>query len=779
MHGFGKIERVIVADGAPQPYLTAGQALAGEAGLPLVRHETPQRGAVNLGPAGFAGRFPGAAAALARAPGDGDWDLIHEMAEGGWLASASAPLGGAHAALRLQDLLGDGLPRTELFSELRIPQFRSLEIEFDDWSGGFNRMADGFDIEKHARDIVRIGGTSLEVNMLADVVPVQVRERRCCEDMYQWWCIYSAALDMFVESSLNKGTYDHRLLERNLAKLKQYYEIALKWGLKPTIQAFEPRVIPERFFDKYPDLRGARVDCSDYSAAAEYALDPCHPMVREHYRELMANLLSEAPAIGRISVWSQDSCAGFPWARQLYAGPNGPRVARKRPVQNSVTALMTALLEGGRSVSPGFQATICLTWFQDWEVPGQILPDEISDILGGLPKDIGVSFTAPNSGAPPYPGRFGWDRAAKIRSFGWTPQVQIEGPSNWWKPLGPMLGVPHPLLTFDWLADAKRNGRVRDLILRGGLQTEVFVPNYINNEVIRAFNRLGPEMDIDGFLRERAAAWTGSPSEAEALVAAWRLCDRAVRRVKPLSWTLNFVSGRTLWRRLVRPIVPNQALLEWEDWRYYRHLEFNVGPTDPAWIDHFYKGWGRMAPDDKAHASLANFEANVFPPLRQAVALLDGCSCLSATARDVRDRLCCLLHMLTTDRNLIEVQEAIHACLAENRERPEQSRHAARIRQRIDDELANTRALKQLIEQSRSRLIPETSGEETTYMHKAPFSHQLACKIACMTRRRDDPPGPWFVELEQPGGWTSDLRGKLAEVDVSRGEGPRENGDAS
>ena len=116
------------------------------------------------------------------------------------------------------------------------------------------------------------------------------------------------------------------------------------------------------------------------------------------------------------------------------------------------------------------------------------------------------------------------------------------------------------MLTFDMLCSLRRDGEVEHLVHRGGLQTEVFVPRYINNEVIREFNCRGPGLDIQAFLRARAAAWTASPGEAEALVAAWCLCDEAVRHVRPLAWTLNFVSGRTLWRRPVAPPLPNQAL---------------------------------------------------------------------------------------------------------------------------------------------------------------------------------------------------------------------------
>ncbi len=761
-----RLSRIVVADSAPLPYLTAARALAADWDVPVQRSNEPEPNALNLGPVDFACADPAAARILAGAPEDAVWELLLEQDDGTFLISGATPLAAARASLQFEEWLAEPVPEGAARATLRTPRFRSLDMEFDDWTGGFNRLADGFDLERHVRDIVRLGATSLEVNMLADAVPVQVRERRVHEDKYQWWCIYCAGLDMFVESRLNRGTYDCRLLERNLATLKRYCETALKWGLTPTVVAFEPRVVPERFFDKHPDLRGARVDCSDYSAEAEFALDPCHPLVREHYRELMRNLLAEAPRIGRISIWSQDSNAGFPWARQLYAGPNGPRMARKRPVEDSVRALAEALRDGGREINPDFKVTVCLAWFQDHEVPGRILPDEIAALCTTLPPEIDVSFTIPPAGRNrdgALTGRLNNARGEKIRSFGREPRFQVEGPSNWWKPLGPVLGAPHPLLTFNMLRALERDARALDVILRGGVQTEVFVPRYVNNAVIRAFLYRGSDLDIDDLLERLARKWTRRSEEAAALVRAWKLCDRAVAFVRPAAWTVNFVSGRTLWRRLVRPLVPNQALLEWEDRRYYRHLEFTVGPTDPAWIDHFYKGWGRMVRDDQAVETVRNLEQNILPPLREALAALDAAAPLTDTARDVRDRIACFLHMLTTDRHLLEIQEAIHACLAEDRKHPERSRHTARIRRCIDAELTNTRASRRLVETSPATLIPVTSGEETPFMIKAPLAHQLHCKIESMKRHRNDPPGPWFDELEQPGGWTSDLRPKLDE----------------
>jgi len=738
--------RILVAADAPPPFATAAEHAARALGIDVATGPDLDPSAISIGPPEFVAALPAVAEAIADAPTDRTWELIARTEAGGWAVTGSTPLAAARATLQLVDWLQRGqAPERPVTMHTR--RLRSLAMEFDDWSAGFTRMADGFDMARHVADAVRIGVETLEVNLLADVVPVQVHERRVEADMYQWWSIYAPALDMFVESDLNRGAYARDLLDRNLARLRETAAFARSWGLTPTFVAFEPRAWPERLFDRYPELRGARVDCSDYSAEPEYAPDPGHPLVREHYRQMAERLLRAAPGIGLISVWSQDSCAGFPWAQRLYAGPNGPRGARKRPVEESVLSLMSALRDGGRAVSPDLQLTTCLSWFT---------ADEVEAICAALPDDIGASFTVGADRHRPSRGMRDWAPVDRIRAHGIEPQVQLEEIANPWKPLGPMLGFPFPQLAADQLADAEQRGQVRDLILRGGVQTEVFVPNFINNEVIRAFGCEGG-FDVEAIVEHCAEAWTDSEAEARALLAAWRLCDRVVRSYQVLAWTITLVSGRTLWRRLVRPLVPNQALLTREDRDWYRPFEFTVGATDPAWVDHFFKGWGRTVRDDAAHEALARYDTELLPWLREAAQDLGASETLSATSRDVRDRVRCMGHALTTERHLLELQEAIHACLADDREHPERSPHVSRLRAAIEAEMANVRGFIDLLRESPSTLLPSTSGIETTFMLRAPVWYLLQLKLAAMQRHLDDPPGPWFDELLRPGGWTSDL----------------------
>ncbi len=740
-----KIAEVVIPLDAAPPYRQAAAVIGNALALPIREAAQADSRALNIGPPEFGATLAGVPAYLAEAPSGGRWDLIYETDEHGWLVTGARPLHAAHAGLFLLDLLRENSPQPHPWRQLRKAVFATHGIDFDDWSFGFAREADGFDLTRHIQDAVRIGIENFEINRLADVVPVQVRERLIWQDKYQWWHTYAAALDMFVESTLNKGTYSRELLQRNMATLQETAALCRHWGLALRFTAFEPRTWPERLFAKYPELRGARVDCADYSAEAAYAPDVNHPLVQEHYAEMTYNLMCAVPDLESFSVWSQDSGAGFPWAHKLYPGANGPRAARRHPVGETVAAFMTNLYTAARKVNPAVRTSICLSWF---------VQAELEEILKCLPKEIECSFTVPSLPGPAQSGKGSWTVVDRIRQLGWDPEVQRENVANPWKPLGPVQGIPFPWLCHDMLADMVQAGQVRKLLYRGGVETDVFVPGFINNEVIRSFLFTGPGLDIDSLLKQKAAAWTTSAGEAAALLQAWSLSDQVVRHFHILAWTFNFVSGRTLFRSLVRPIVPDQSLLKSQESDYWRYVTFLVGASDPGWVDFFYKGWTRMVKDQAAEQEAENHAQTLLPRLTQAVAALAPFPD-SVLLADLRNRLQAFRHILATERNIMITQVSIHRCLADDRAHPEKSPHVQALRDAIDREIANTRAFAQLLDAAAQVLIPETSGEETVYMYKAPLVHQLRHKAKVMAAHRNDIPGPWFAELEQPGGYNS------------------------
>lgn len=597
--------------------------------------------------------------------------------------------------------------------------FNRYYQSFDDCSFGFSRCADGFDLELQLLEMVRMGLESIDINRLYDDIPQQVKERANYEDKYQWWDIYSAALDMYYESPLTLGTYDPRMLQKNRQTMLETARIARGLGMKLLFVTFEPRAWPERLFQRYPDLRGPRVDYAVYSCEPEYAPDVNHPWVRHHYECMAQQLLQDVPDLDMIEAWAQDSAAGYPWAEGLYPGPNGPIRGRKFPLSVSVNNFMNALKKGARQISPNVCIHMNLSWgFPTWE--------EAREVFRNLDKDI----------QPTVAGYDIW----WIKEDGCTDfQLLQEGLSTQWKRYAPLLGFPYPGNLYRNLC--KFQGEVDNLVMRGGITPNYFAPNCINNEVVREFKYKGKELDIDDLLSRFAGSWTDSEEEKECLLQAWKLCDEidASRGSKAFWTTSTFVSSRTLFRHMVSPIVPDPSKLTYAESRYYKPYTFWCLATDPAWHDITYFGFERRTSDENLQETVRYMDTELLPLLRKCEKLLEGQT--NPVLVDIRQRVQCFLYISETERNQMDVQLQIHRY----KENPDEALRDT-IRKDMEQDIQTTQKFITLLKNAENVLIPTTSGEETTYMFKTPLWPTLEQKIRAMENHFDDVPGPEFFE---------------------------------
>lgn len=597
--------------------------------------------------------------------------------------------------------------------------FNRYYQSFDDCSFGFSRCADGFDLELQLLEMVRMGLESIDINRLYDDIPQQVKERANYEDKYQWWDIYSAALDMYYESPLTLGTYDPRMLQQNRQTMLETARIARGLGMKLLFVTFEPRAWPERLFQRYPDLRGPRVDYAVYSCEPEYAPDVNHPWVRQHYENMAKQLLQDVPDLDMIEAWAQDSAAGYPWAEGLYPGPNGPIKGRKFPLSVSVNNFMNALKKGARQISPNVRIHMNLSWgFPTWE--------EAREVFRNLDKDIQPTVAGYD---------IWWVKEDGCKDF----QLLQEGLSTQWKRYAPLLGFPYPGNLYRNLC--KFQGEVDNLVMRGGITPDYFAPNCINNEVVREFKYKGKELDIDDLLSRFADSWTDSEEEKECLLQAWKLCDEidASRGSKAFWTTSTFVSSRTLFRHMVSPIVPDPSKLTYTESRYYKPYTFWCLATDPAWHDITYFGFERRTSDENLEETVRYMDTELLPLLRKCEKLLEGQS--NPVLVDIRQRVQCFLYISETERNQMDVQLQIHRY----KENPDEALRDT-IRNVMEQDIQTTQKFITLLKTAENVLIPTTSGEETTYMFKTPLWPTLEQKIRAMENHFDDIPGPEFFE---------------------------------
>ncbi len=721
----------ILLDKALSHYEDGISLIAGKMQLEYAIADAPDYGCINICTPAFAESCEKLVSLLEGHAGEQRWHAICKTAEGGFVICGERKWDCLHALLKVLDRYDEEI------CEFNVSRFDRLYENFDDFYGGFARAADDFDLVTHMIDTVRTGVENFEINTLYDDIPIQIREREHKNDVYPWWCTYSPGLDMFYESRLMRGTYKENMLENNRRNLLKNTDLAHKLGLAPVFTTFEPRLIPERFFRKYPELRGARVDYDAYSSVVEYGLDPTHPLVLEHFSEMMAQLMADVPDLKIFEIWSQDSNASFPWADCSYMKRNGPLRLFNKEFHEIVNPLLIALRDTARKVNPETHININLDWV--------FSEREKLYILSLLPENVGATFNYSRY----YSGQLGYDHLFKELDLDYI-QFISEGVGHAWKLYAPMVGFPFPRATHKYLNMLTERG-MKNFTLRGGLCTRAFVPDYINNDVIREM-KYRPVDDIDAFLRQQAARNTETAEQADVLYRVWEICDKfhldyqASRQhpetKKYLHWTCSlFISPRTLFRKLVWPVVPNRDALTFNETRYYKPPMFFTYDTDPSWNDMSYFNFMQQTEDSTLAYSADRCQNVLLPELEEAVALINTLGeGMGEYLRDLRDRIECMLCIISTEKSLMKTQYLTHYYIHSDDE-TKKAQWRRDIREEMLADMENVKRFIKLLETSPSILIPTTSGEETVYMYKAPMSQPLKRKLVVMQNHLDDEPG--------------------------------------
>jgi hypothetical protein len=104
--------------------------------------------------------------------------------------------------------------------------------------------------------------------------------------------------------------------------------------------------VPEKFFEKHPELRGPRVDHPLRSIEKRYSLCTDRPEVLEHYRSLAKRLTQEVPGIAEMHIIFHDSGAGLCWFNALYSGKNGPEYCKNFPMEERMGKFFGAIRQG-------------------------------------------------------------------------------------------------------------------------------------------------------------------------------------------------------------------------------------------------------------------------------------------------------------------------------------------------------------------------------------------------------------------------------------------------
>ncbi len=602
-----------------------------------------------------------------------------------------------------------------------IPTFLWLR-NLSDFFVGSLRSSRHFDREAYVRQLAEQGFTHLTVNGLGVDRPFETGPPG---DVYSWFYDYSPDLDQFVSSTLLVDTYPAEYLSKNLAYLKSNAALALKHGLVPGLHINSPRSMPEKFWQRYPFLRGARIDHPRESFLPRYTLAMAHPVVQQHYRELVRNLLREVPELGFIHVWTNDSGSGFEFVTSLYAGRNGgPYLIREwksddeiaRKAAENVLTYYRLLRDEARNVNPEFRVICDLGPFyaeRKYIAPG---------LGNGLDAGAFGSFEGSESA----------EEQAMLKQAGSLVHNKLDLGSN------NVLGVPYPYLLYDQLRAAVRGG-VTHLLTNATPRT--LAPYDINGEIIRAFQQ-SPDISPETILHDAANRWVSAPL-GEDLVDLWKLSDIAARS-HPTD--IPYSTFAFPWFRLwIRPFVPNIDAISEADRAYYeRYLlaTFN----NPARVDLNNDMMWNFLTAEEAGKKKEVIDRTVVPPLDRALtkinALLQKTNMTTADKsvfRDLHDRLRAARCFYVTMRNTVAWTESVHGFMTANAE-TEKQRFRLLCREMVRSELDNARSLLKLWSESTIDWMPVSRTEESLHIYDERFGEHLRRKITLMEGHIDDEP---------------------------------------
>jgi hypothetical protein len=632
--------------------------------------------------------------------------------------------------------------------------FPEVRPVFDLFLTQWGRTVGKFDREEHIRTMARMGNSHVEVNGLAFHVPF---ERGPKGELLHRFYTYAPALDQFVTSRLNKGSYDDDYLQANLNYLRTNAALAEKYGLTPGIVCFEPRSVPDGLLERYPVLRGARVDHPMRSFHPRYNLSVAHPVVLEHYAEMMENLMKEVPRLGYMSVWSNDSGAGFEYTSSLYVGRNGGGyLVREWLAAKDIAAaaafnlvrFMKTLRDAGRKTNPRFRTLIRLEPF--WEEL-----DHIWKLLeDGLDVEVSSLLTR------------GWELSYKHPKYEEVPQIhgtalfsqfaESEKPvmqelvakgaraDIYFVPeiLGnhePLMGIPFPRLVHEKLAAMRRAG-VAAAAYQGGPTPPSFVPYNINQEIVRAY-QFDPGMDLDAFMRRKAEEWAGR-SLAGDLVKLWELSDDAFRSFPIPIW---IYAGWGVWYRLfIRPIVPNIEAIPEKEREYYEN--FLLATThNRTRVDFRYDVGFDLIEPERAWKAVAHMDGDLLPAMANILDLVAAMEKRAVTpaeralVEDQRDRMVALKCWYRTERNVTAWVAGVHGYM-ESKDESFRKKCRALLKGMVLDEIDNTKDLIRLWETARTNWMMVSDVGETTFVYYKNMGELMKKKIALMQGHENDEP---------------------------------------
>ncbi len=201
----------------------------------------------------------------------------------------------------------------------------------------------------------------------------------CPEGSCDWheYAAYNRSVEAFFPDKILLPFIPEDYISKNRQLLLSKVSVLKELGLSAAFSSNEPRYLPEKFFEKYPHLRGPRVDHPRRSVQKEFA--PCFHQSEtvEMYRNMVGQLYKNAPEIRTLYFSMNDAGSGTCWEDWLYSGPNGPSVCKNVNKSEAIVTMLNVYKQ--EAIKAGHDVDI---YFK-----GMFTDEEMDDLVRKLPDN--------------------------------------------------------------------------------------------------------------------------------------------------------------------------------------------------------------------------------------------------------------------------------------------------------------------------------------------------------------------------------------------------------
>jgi hypothetical protein len=384
-----------------------------------------------------------------------------------------------------------------------------------------------------------------------------------------WFAHHEDFLTIFPPSQL-KAYIDSASSERIATIVENRCVVLSKYGLKAAWNTNEPAVLPEAFFDAYPELRGPRIDQMNRSRKVYFAPNVDNPEMLRLYAEATKSLLARCPVIDSFNFVTTDAGSGFDWTPGLYPGENGNSNYRDRSIADRVSGFLIAIQHAAKEA--GYEIRISLNPIppREWMIP-TFSPDVLENIVRKLPHGLAVEG---REGPDGHPFATGMDAISQHRVF--YPITGLVLPS--FEPQKSQSADSSAPRIYD-LGDAASV----ELIYRLAKATQGIPMRNVaeRTAALRAF-----------------AVQEVGEAQADNLVDAWADLWQARQNLAVLDFGAMLQFGHVLNRWISRPMVPFPQELTVAETKDYRAFLFQAKGEEQAGnladiqAMRMYEGWG-------------------------------------------------------------------------------------------------------------------------------------------------------------------------------------------